>query len=182
VGGPLLVRRRLSALWYRADQVPFVASHVEKHRDLTIGLCTRCRQELHTRRCHSGIGRIEIRYMEEETHPASRLPADSRNLIFSVSPREQQAGHSTWRPDHYPPFGTPVIRQRWGVLNKLEAQYVDEEPDRRVVLADHDGDEAKMHSASIGDLLCLLAFTDSSAPRLRYIPARAGPLAGRAGW
>jgi hypothetical protein len=88
--------------------------------------------------------------MEEEAHPACRLPADRRGLILSVSAGEQQAGHGTRRPDHDPPFGTSVIRQRRGVLNELKAQYVDEESDRRVVLADHDGDKAEVHGVSIG--------------------------------
>jgi hypothetical protein len=95
---------------------------------------------------------------------ASHLPANSRGLIFSICPREQHAGHRTRWPDHHPPFRTPVIRQRRRVLDQLKTQDVDEEPDRRVVLADHDSDKAKMHGVSIGDLLAL-AFMDGSAQR-----------------
>ena len=39
---------------------------------------------------------------------AGGLLADDGGLIFSVSPREQQAGRGAGRPDHYPPLGSLV--------------------------------------------------------------------------
>src|SRR5258708_15945247 len=92
--------------------------------------------------------------MEEETYPASRLPADGRGLIFAVSSCQQQPGHGTRRPDYYPPFGTSVVRQRGGVLYELEAHHINKESDRGVVLGDYDGDKAKVHRASISQMPC----------------------------
>ena len=96
---------------------------------------------------------IEILDVKKESHPASGLVPDDTGLLFAVSPRKQQAGHGTWRPDYHPPLGTPVIGQGRGVLDELEAQGIHEEADRRVILADHKDDEAEMHRASIGGLL-----------------------------
>lgn len=93
---------------------------------------------------------VEVLDVEEETHPSCGLLPDDGGLVFSVSPREQQAGRRPWRPDDYPPLGAPVVRPGRGILHELETQPVHEEADSRVVLADHDGNQAKMHGASIG--------------------------------
>lgn len=79
---------------------------------------------------------------------------DGQSLAFPVSPGQQQARHGAWRTDNHPPLRAPIVRQGRGVLYELEAQQVHEEPDRWIVLTDHDGDEAQMHRTSIGDLHC----------------------------
>ena len=89
--------------------------------------------------------------MEEETHPPGGLPSDDGGLIVSVSLGEQQAGRRPGRPDHDPPLETPVAGQGGGVLRELEAQCVHEKADGRVVLTDHDSNQAEVHSASIRD-------------------------------
>jgi len=132
---------------------PFVAGDIAEHSDVAVGFGTRCREELHARGCHPRVRGIEVLNVEEETHPAGGLLPDDGGLVFPVSPREQQAGRGTWRPDYYPPLGAPVVRQGRGVLCELEAQRVHEEADSRVVLADHDGDKAEIHGVSIGDRL-----------------------------
>ena len=142
------------ALRCGTDLVPFVTSDVEEYGDVAIGFGTRCRDELNTRGCHPLICGFEILDVEKETHPASGLLPDESGLILAVSPREQQAGGGTWRPDHDPPLGTPVIGQGRGVLHEIEAQHVHEEADRGVILADYEGNEAEMHRASIGCLAC----------------------------
>jgi hypothetical protein len=133
-----------------ADKVPFVASDVDEYSDLTVGFDTRRGEELHARRCHPRVRGVEVLDLKEETDPPGSLPPDGGGLVFSISPREQQAGRRAWRPDYYPPLGAPIVRQGRRVLHNLEAQSVHEEADSRVVLADHDGDEAEMHGASIG--------------------------------
>jgi len=87
--------------------------------------------------------------VKEESYPASGLPADRRRLISAVSSGQQQACHGARRPDDHPSLRTAVIGKRRGVLDQLEAKLVNKEPDRRVVLADHYGDKAQMHLASI---------------------------------
>jgi len=118
---------------------------------VTVMFGARCREELHARGCHSRVRGVEVLDMEEETHPPGGLLPDDGGLVFAVSPREQQAGRGTRWPDYHPPLGVPVVGAGRGILHELEAQYVHEEADGRVVLPDHDGDEAEMHSASIGD-------------------------------
>ena len=109
------------------------------------------------------------------TDAASGLSPDNSGLIFSVSPREKQAGHRAWRSDHYPSFEAPVIRQGLRVLYELEAHHVHEEANRWVVIADHDGDKAEMHRASIGDQDCSRlcgAAPAQRAPRAQTRPQR----------
>ena len=85
--------------------------------------------------------------VKEEADPPGCLPADHRGLVVAVRLGEQQAGDGPGRPDDDPSLGPPVIGQGRGVLGQLEAQDVGEEPDGRVVFADHDGDETEMHGA-----------------------------------
>lgn len=141
--------RNPQALRRGTDKVPFVAGDVKEHADLAVGFGARCAQELYARGCHPRVSGAEILDVEEETHPAGGLFPDDGDLILSVSPRQQQPGRRPRRPDYHPPLGTPVVRPGRGVLHELEAQHVHEVADRRVVLADHDGDEAEMHAASI---------------------------------
>lgn len=172
--------RELSAFRHGTDQIPFVASDVEENGDTAIGFRARRPDELNTRSCHTRISGFEILHVEKEAHPAGGLLPDGSGLIFSVSSREQQTGRGTWRPDYYPPLGAPVIGQGRGVLHEFEAQRVHEEADRWVVFADHDGDKAKMHRASIGDLPCsrLRGAVPSS---VRRGPPDA-PRSGKCGW
>jgi RNA polymerase sigma factor (sigma-70 family) len=134
-----------------ADKVPLVAGDVGKHRDTAVEFGARRGEEAHARGCHPRVRGVEVLDVQEEAHASGRLLPDDGGLIFPVSPREQQAGRRSRRPDHHPPLGTSVVGQGRGVLDELEAQCVHEEADSGVVLADHDGDQAQMHSASIKD-------------------------------
>src|SRR5215831_9296173 len=120
----------LSVLRRGTDEIPLVAGYVEEHSHAAIGLGTRCRHELNTGSCHPRVYGPEIFHVEEETDPASGLSAHNSGLVFSVSSREEQAGHGARRADHDPSLGAPVIGQGRGVLHELEAQHVHEEPDR----------------------------------------------------
>ena len=93
------------------DQIQLVASDGEEHGDAAIGLGTRCRHELNTSSCHLRVYGPEIFHVEEETDPASGLSAHHSGLVFSVSLREEQAGHGARRADHDPSLGAPVIGQ-----------------------------------------------------------------------
>jgi hypothetical protein len=147
----------------RTDQVPFVTSDVKKHGNVAIGFRARRHHELHACGFHPRVCGVEVLHVEEETHSPGSLFPDAGGLIFSVSPREQQACRGTWRAHYYPPLGTPVVREGRGVLYKLEAQRLHEEADGRVILADHDGNEAEMHCASIG-ATCLLPLRGRQQP------------------
>jgi hypothetical protein len=122
---------------------------MSRNSDPAIGFGARLGEELHTPGRHPGVGGTEILDLQEETHAAGRLLADHGRLISPIRPREQQAGLRIWRPDHHPPLGAPVVGLGRGVLHELEPQDVNEEADGRVVVADEDGDEAKVHGASL---------------------------------
>ena len=125
-----------------ADKVPLVACDVEEHSDLTVGFGARRGEETHSPGRHPRIGGAEVVHVEEKPDPFGHLPPDDGGLVLAVGPRDQQTGRGAWRPDHDPPLGAPVVGEGRGVLDELETQHVHEEADGRVVVADHDGDEA----------------------------------------
>jgi hypothetical protein len=135
-------------------KVPFVTGDVQEHGDVAVGLGAWRGEEPHACRCHPGICGTEVLDMEEKAHPAGGLPPDDGGLILPVGPREQQARHGAWRPHHHLPLGTPVVRQGRRILHEFEPEHIHEEADGRVVFADHDGDEAQMHGASIEPRPC----------------------------
>jgi hypothetical protein len=98
---------------------------------------------------HPAVGVIEILDLEEETDPARGLLPDDGSLVLSVRSGQQQASGGAGRPYRNPPLRASVVRQREGILDELETQCAGEEIDRRVILVDHDGDEAEMHRDSI---------------------------------
>lgn len=88
---------------------------------------------------------IEVIDPQEEPDTTGGLTADRGTLIGAISAGEQDAGLTSRWPHHDPPFRAPVVRQRWRVLDELEAECVDEVGDRWVVLIDHDRDQVDEH-------------------------------------
>ena len=72
------------------------------------------------------------------------LVADDGRLLLAIRARKQQSGFGTGRPDHHPPFRTAVVGQRRRIFRELEAENIDEEPDRGIVVMDNERDEMKM--------------------------------------
>ena len=66
-------------------------------------------------------------------------------LAFPVGLREQEACCCVRWTDHRPPFRSSIVRERWHVLCELEAEHVDEERNRFVVVVDNERHEVKMH-------------------------------------
>ena len=128
-------------------KVPFVASDVEKYSDATVRLSARRGEESHACGCDPRERGLEVLDLEKETHPAGELPPDDEGLVSSISLREQQAVAAPGGRTRLTAW-SPVVGQGQGVFHQLEAQTVDEEADGRIVLADHDGNEAEMHDAS----------------------------------
>jgi hypothetical protein len=86
----------------------------------------------------------EVVDVQEEADPARGLVADGPSLVL-VGACDQDSGLRAGWADHDPALGSPVVRQRRGVLDQVEAERVTEESDRRFVLLDDHGDELKMH-------------------------------------
>ena len=148
-----------------AEEVPRVASNVEEDRNPPIGLGPRFTDERDASLNHLPVNGVEVVNAEEEPDPAGYLVTDRGTLVFSVSASEQNPGVGTRRSDDNPPFGSPVIRQRRGVLDEVEAEYVGEERDRRVVLVDDQGNQVDLHHGSVRWLFC-----SPTTRRQRQIP------------
>ena len=99
--------------------------------------------------CHAFIGGVEVIDAEEQADAAGELVADGDRLMFTVGSGEQDAGGGAGRADGDPSLRSSVVRDRRGVFDEVEAQRVDEEPDRRVVIVDDDGHEFDVHRRSV---------------------------------
>ena len=91
--------------------------------------------------------RVEVLDAQEEPDAAGELVPDRARLL-AVGAGEQEAGLGTRRPHDDPALGRPVVGQRRRVLDELEAERVDEERDRRVVLVDDQGEARGAWAAS----------------------------------
>lgn len=132
-----------------AEEVPPVAGDVEEDRDPAIGLGPWFPDEGDTGPGHPSVSGVEVVDTEEEPDPAGYLVTDSGTLVFSVGARERNPGLGTRGPHDDLPLGSPVIGQRWGVLDEVEAEYVAEERDRRVVVIDNQGNQVDLHHGSV---------------------------------
>ena len=79
-------------------------------------------------------GSVEVVHLQEEPHPAGDLVSDRGGLVLAARAGEQDAGLAARRPDDDPPPWSAIIRQRWRVLDQIEAHRVDEELDGSVVV------------------------------------------------
>lgn len=93
---------------------------------------------------------LEVVDPEEQADSTGELTTDDLGLARPVGPCEQQPGLRSRRPDDDPPLGTPVVRRRTRVLDELERQRVDEEPDGLVVVVDQQGRVLEVHPPTVG--------------------------------
>jgi hypothetical protein len=85
---------------------------------------------------HPSPGRLEVVDAQEEPDSTGVLVADRIGLGVTIGLGEEQPRLRARRADDDPPLRTPVVRGRGRVLDELEAQRVDEEPDGVVVPLD----------------------------------------------
>jgi hypothetical protein len=133
-----------SSPWVWAQEVPTVAFEIQEHRKSSVSLIAWRRDELHASGDHALVSRLEIVDAQEHSNAAGKLAADSAYLLLAVSTREQYGCLASMGTNHYPSLGAAIIRQRRRVFHQLELQYVNEEPDRRVVVPHHQRDEFNM--------------------------------------
>ena len=120
----------------RAEQVPTVAGHVEEHGDPAVGLVARRRDELDAAVEHPALGSLEVVDAEEQPDSTGVLAADGTHLPVAIGLREEESRLRAGWPDDDPSLRPPAVRGRRRVLDELEAERVDEEPDRVVVALD----------------------------------------------
>ncbi len=80
---------------------------------------------------------IEVVDAKEQPDSTCELTAYGIDLFFAVGLCEEQSRLRVRRPDDDPTLGTPIVRRRWRVLDKVESQCVHEEPDGVVVVLDN---------------------------------------------
>jgi fructosamine-3-kinase len=133
----------------RAEKIPPVAGDVEEDDDSAVWLDPRRRDELDARRRHTGQGVIEVVDLQKETDPAGQLVSYDRHLVVTVGAGEQDARVGPGRPDDDPSFRAAIVGERGRILDQLEAEHVDEEGDRRVVLVNDDGHQVHVRHPTI---------------------------------
>ena len=132
-----------------SEKVPAVPGHVEEHGDTPVRLVARLGDELDAGLAHPVVRRPEVVDPQEHPDTARELVSHAPRLPLAVGPREQQRGSGTGRAHDDPALGTPVVGDCGRVLDELEAEGVDEEPDRCVVVVDDESDLLQIHRRPI---------------------------------
>lgn len=122
--------------WAWAQQVPAVPGDVDEDSDQPGRLLAWLGDECDAGTAHPVVGGLEILDTEEQPDTASELVTNRTGLAFSVRLGQQQPGRCPWRPHDDPTLRSSVIGQRRRVFNELEAEDVDEESDRIVIVID----------------------------------------------
>ena len=95
----------------------------------------------------SGIGSL---HTQEQPDAARELVADGLRLAFAVGAGEQEPGAGSRRADDDPALRAAAGGgQRRRVLDELEAEGVDEEGDRRVVVVDDQREVLQVHEVPV---------------------------------
>jgi hypothetical protein len=92
---------------------------------------------------------FEVVDAKEQTDTTCELFADGTRLIVAISPSQQQSRARVWGSHDDPTLRPPVVGHRRRVLDKLEAQRIDEEANGIVVVLDDQGKALEMHSATL---------------------------------
>ena len=84
-----------------------------------------------------GSGRLVMMVKPRKARVTAELKPLS-GLMITVGSGEQDSHLGARRTNNDPPFRVSGVRQRWGVLDQLEAESVNEERNRRVIVIDDD--------------------------------------------
>ena len=127
-----------------AEKVPTVSCDVSKHCQPTVGFVARVGYELDASSNHSFIGFLKVIDLKEEANSPRELVADDCVLGVAIGLCEQDASLGTARLHNNPTLRSPVVGERWAVIDKIEAEHADEELDGGVVGIDDEGDQMKV--------------------------------------
>jgi len=117
-----------SAVRFRAEQVPVIAGCIDEHYDLPVRLAPWFGDEVDPHAAHAVVSLIEVVDPQEQPYASRELISNRLRLPLAVSLCEQQRSCRTGWPHNDPPLRPTVIGMRWRVLDKLEAENLDEEP------------------------------------------------------
>ena len=118
----------------RSQEVPPVSGDVEEHSDTAVRFDARLTNERDASLDHPLVRGVKVIDAEEEPDPAGHLFTNRPSLAFPVRPSKEDACLRAGRADDHPALGSPVVGERWRVLDKIEPEYAGEELDGRVVL------------------------------------------------
>ena len=97
------------------------------------------------------MGGLEVVDPQEQgpPNPAGPLVAHRSPLSLAVGPHQQQSGLGPRRSNDHPPLGPPIGRGGRAVLDQVEAEHVDEEPDGLVVVVDEQRHLLDLHRTTV---------------------------------
>ncbi len=79
----------------------------------------------------------KVVYAQEEANAAGVLVSNNCGLALAIRTAQEQPRLGARRPYDNPALRATVRGDGGRVFHELELQYVDEEPDRRIVVMDH---------------------------------------------
>src|SRR6185369_7779622 len=92
---------------------------------------------------HSLVTSVEVVDAKKEANPARVLVSDDCSLTLAVGTSQQQARLGTRRTNHDPALRLTIGGHGRRIFHELEPQDVDKEPNRRLILTNHNRDEVK---------------------------------------
>ena len=134
------------------EQIPAVAFAVEEDGNPPIGLVPWFGDELDVVGQHSLPGRFEIVDAEEQPDPTGELRSDRRCLSVPVGSGQEQTRLGARRPNDHPSFGPTIVRRGRRVLYQLEAEHVDEDADRPVVVPHDESNAFEIHESNLASV------------------------------
>lgn len=72
----------------RAQQIPAVAGHIDKYRDLTVWLHARLGHKVYAGGAHSGVRGVKVVNTQKETDATGALSAHLGDLLIAVGTRQ----------------------------------------------------------------------------------------------
>lgn len=104
------------------EKVPFVAGEVDEDGKASVRLIARLGEELDTVIEHAAITVVEVVDAKKESDASGELSSNCYSLPVTVGLSQEQTSRGTGRPNDDPALRSPVVGQRWRVLDEFEAQ------------------------------------------------------------
>jgi hypothetical protein len=135
--------------WVGTEEVPPVPFQIQEHGEPSVWFVSRRRNDLDAVGHQTLVGCLEIIDAEEHADASGELPAGDALLLHTIGSREQNASVCSHRSNDDPSLRPTIVGPRGRIFDEFELEDVDKEPDRRVIVPDHQRDKFEMrHGAS----------------------------------
>jgi hypothetical protein len=131
------------------EQIPAVPSDVGEDCHPAVRLRPRLGHEVDTSAAHPLAAGLEVVDPQEEPDPPGELISYGPLLSVTVSSSEQKPAQGAGWPHDDPPLGVTVAAGGRRVLDELETEEIDEEPDGFVVVVDEESELLEEHARTI---------------------------------